>query len=235
MAYALANGLVFANEEDWIGTFYGDTLISESPIAKFVRSADGGKTVTYADGAVLNIAKEGWVAAELPNGMRIAATPSGWETSYRGILVTRAPLSAYQLQGDSRLFGYDADNMAVFLQSKDSIDVVFTSGAEILADTKGIYTLYQGLDVSDAAISSFSLEADNSKHITYADGMPVEERPVAFTELKDFAEAGVCGTAAVICPIGSVHCKDGDIFLPSGMTANTKRRARRTIITKVGP
>ncbi|MCI2104872.1 MAG: branched-chain amino acid aminotransferase [Sphaerochaeta sp.] len=47
--------------------------------------------------------------------------------------------------------------------------------------------------------------------------MPVEERPVKFAELKDFAEAGVCGTAAVICPIGSVHTKDGDILLPSGM------------------
>ena len=205
MAYALANGLVFANEEDWIGTFYGDTLISESPIAKFVRSADGGKTVTYADGAVLNIAKEGWVAAELPNGMRIAATPSGWETSYRGILVTRAPLSAYQLQGDSRLFGYDADNMAVFLQSKDSIDVVFTSGAEILADTKGIYTLYQGLDVSDAAISSFSLEADNSKHITYADGM----KAVVYAD----------GSAEVSLSNGLSYGKDGFTYKGEVITA----------------
>jgi branched-chain amino acid aminotransferase len=47
--------------------------------------------------------------------------------------------------------------------------------------------------------------------------MPVEERPVKFTELKDFAEAGVCGTAAVICPVGSVHGKDGDIMFSSGM------------------
>lgn len=48
-------------------------------------------------------------------------------------------------------------------------------------------------------------------------GMQVEERKVAFEELGDFAEAGVCGTAAVICPIGMVHGKEKDYYLPSGM------------------
>ena len=35
-------------------------------------------------------------------------------------------------------------------------------------------------------------------------GLEVEERPVAKEELKDFAEAGLCGTAAVISPIGKI-------------------------------
>ncbi|MDD7200607.1 MAG: branched chain amino acid aminotransferase, partial [Sphaerochaetaceae bacterium] len=35
--------------------------------------------------------------------------------------------------------------------------------------------------------------------------------------LGDFAEAGVCGTAAVICPIGMVHSERKDIYIPSGM------------------
>ena len=48
-------------------------------------------------------------------------------------------------------------------------------------------------------------------------GMEVEERPVAFTEVKDFAEVGLCGTAAVISPIGSITYKDGVIEVPSGM------------------
>lgn len=48
-------------------------------------------------------------------------------------------------------------------------------------------------------------------------GMQVEERKVAFEELGDFAEAGVCGTAAVICPVGMVHSEKRDVFLPSGM------------------
>jgi branched-chain amino acid aminotransferase len=35
-------------------------------------------------------------------------------------------------------------------------------------------------------------------------GMAVEERPVAATELKDFVECGVCGTAAVLCPVARI-------------------------------
>ena len=35
-------------------------------------------------------------------------------------------------------------------------------------------------------------------------GMDVEERPVALSEIADFEEAGLCGTAAVISPIGTI-------------------------------
>lgn len=48
-------------------------------------------------------------------------------------------------------------------------------------------------------------------------GMKVEERPVRFDEVKDMAEAALCGTAAVLAPVGMIHTKDGDIYLPSGM------------------
>jgi len=48
-------------------------------------------------------------------------------------------------------------------------------------------------------------------------GMKVEQRPVRYDELKDFAECGICGTAAVICPVGKVVSKDGDVCFPSGM------------------
>ena len=48
-------------------------------------------------------------------------------------------------------------------------------------------------------------------------GYKVEHRPVKFTELKDFAEAGLCGTAAVICPVGKVVNHDEVIAFPSGM------------------
>ncbi len=50
-------------------------------------------------------------------------------------------------------------------------------------------------------------------------GMNVECRPVAVEELESFEEAGACGTAAIITPIGEIHdletgktinyCKDG--------------------------
>lgn len=48
-------------------------------------------------------------------------------------------------------------------------------------------------------------------------GMEVEERPVKKEELKDFAEAGLCGTAAVISPVGKIVDHGEEICLPSGM------------------
>ena len=48
-------------------------------------------------------------------------------------------------------------------------------------------------------------------------GLEVEERPIAKDELKDFAEAGLCGTAAVISPIGKIVDHGTEICLPSGM------------------
>lgn len=47
--------------------------------------------------------------------------------------------------------------------------------------------------------------------------MEVEERPVRKDELKDFAECGLCGTAAVISPVGKIVDHGEEICLPSGM------------------
>lgn len=49
-------------------------------------------------------------------------------------------------------------------------------------------------------------------------GLEVEEREVFFDEVKDFAEAGLCGTAAVISPVGKIVNHGEEICLPSGMT-----------------
>ena len=48
-------------------------------------------------------------------------------------------------------------------------------------------------------------------------GMEVEHREVYFDEVKDFAEAGLCGTAAVISPIGKIVDHGKEILIPSGM------------------
>lgn len=48
-------------------------------------------------------------------------------------------------------------------------------------------------------------------------GLEVEEREVYLTELEDFAECGLCGTAAVISPVGMIVNGDKEIALPSGM------------------
>ncbi len=49
-------------------------------------------------------------------------------------------------------------------------------------------------------------------------GLKVEEREVLLSELKDFAEAGLCGTAAVISPVGKIVDHGKEICFPSGMT-----------------
>ena len=48
-------------------------------------------------------------------------------------------------------------------------------------------------------------------------GLEVEERQIAKEELKDFAECGLCGTAAVISPVGKIVDHGEEICLPSGM------------------
>ena len=48
-------------------------------------------------------------------------------------------------------------------------------------------------------------------------GMEVEHREVLFEEVKDFAECGLCGTAAVISPVGKIVDHGKEICFPSGM------------------
>lgn len=48
-------------------------------------------------------------------------------------------------------------------------------------------------------------------------GLKVEHRKVRFDEVKDFAECGLCGTAAVISPVGKIFDHGREIDMPSGM------------------
>ena len=49
-------------------------------------------------------------------------------------------------------------------------------------------------------------------------GLEVEERPIKVSELDSFAECGLCGTAAVISPVGKVVDHGKEICFPAGMT-----------------
>ena len=49
-------------------------------------------------------------------------------------------------------------------------------------------------------------------------GLEAEEREVYFDEVKDMAECGLCGTAAVISPVGKINDHGKEICFPSGMT-----------------
>ena len=48
-------------------------------------------------------------------------------------------------------------------------------------------------------------------------GLEAEEREVYFDEVKDFAECGLCGTAAVISPVGKINDHGKEICFPSGV------------------
>ncbi len=50
-------------------------------------------------------------------------------------------------------------------------------------------------------------------------GMEVEEREVLKSELDTFDECGLCGTAAVISPVGKIVDHGREICFPSGMSA----------------
>ena len=48
-------------------------------------------------------------------------------------------------------------------------------------------------------------------------GLTVEQRPVKLSEIENFAECGLCGTAAVISPVGKINDHGREILFPSGM------------------
>ena len=48
-------------------------------------------------------------------------------------------------------------------------------------------------------------------------GLEVEQSEGYFDEVKDFAECGLCGTAAVISPVGKIYDHGNEICFPSGM------------------
>ena len=63
------------------------------------------------------------------------------------------------------------------------------------------------------SITRRSLEYVAEKYL----GLEVEEREIPLTELPEFDECGLCGTAAVISPVGKIVNGDQVIAFPSGM------------------
>ena len=60
-------------------------------------------------------------------------------------------------------------------------------------------------------------------------GIETEERPIALEEIKEFAECGLCGTAAVISPVesiddhGTVYRFFSDVTEEESVTAKIKK------------
>ena len=89
-----------------------------------------------------------------------------------------------------------------------------TGGANILFITKDNKVV---TPKSDSILPSITRRSHMVVAKEYL-GLEVEERPVHKDELKDFAECGLCGTAAVISPVGKIVDHGTEICLPSGMT-----------------
>ncbi len=106
--------------------------------------------------------------------------------------------------------GYD-ENM--YLDPRTRTKIEETGGANFLFVTK------DGKVVTPK--SSSILPSITRRSLVYVAreylGLEVEEREVLLEELKDFAECGLCGTAAVISPVGKVVDHGKEILLPSGM------------------
>ncbi|MBF1758567.1 MAG: branched-chain amino acid aminotransferase [Veillonella sp.] len=111
---------------------------------------------------------------------------------------------------DAHEKGY-AENM--YLDAATRTHVEETGGANFIFITKDGKLVTPKSDSILPSITRRSLMYVAEHYL----GMKVEHRPVHVDELKDFAEIGLCGTAAVISPVGLIHTKDGDIHVPAGM------------------
>ncbi len=107
--------------------------------------------------------------------------------------------------------GYD-ENM--YLDSATRTKVEETGGANFLFITKEGKVVTPKSDSILPSITRRSLMYVAEHYL----GMEVEQRPVYLDEVKDFAECGLCGTAAVISPVGKIVDHGKEICFPSGMT-----------------
>ena len=48
-------------------------------------------------------------------------------------------------------------------------------------------------------------------------GLKAEERVIPFEEIKTFKEAALCGTAAVLSPVGKIVNHGEEVLIPAGM------------------
>lgn len=112
---------------------------------------------------------------------------------------------------DAHKQGYD-ENM--YLDAGTRTKVEETGGANFLFVTKDGKVVTPKSNSILPSITRRSLVQVAKEYL----GLEAEEREVYLDELKDFAECGLCGTAAVISPVGKVVDHGKEICFSSGMT-----------------
>ena len=111
---------------------------------------------------------------------------------------------------DAHEQGFD-ENM--YLDAATRTKVEETGGANFLFVTKDNKIITPKSNSILPSITRRSLMVVAEKYL----GLEVEQREVYLDEVKDFAECGLCGTAAVISPVGKIVDHGKEICLPSGM------------------
>ena len=106
--------------------------------------------------------------------------------------------------------GYD-ENM--YLDAGTRTNVEETGGANFIFVTKDNKVVTPKSDSILPSITRRSLMHVAKEYLH----LETEEREVPFEEVKEFAECGLCGTAAVISPVGKIVDHGNEIYLPSGM------------------
>ena len=106
--------------------------------------------------------------------------------------------------------GFDEN---IYLDAATRSKIEETGGANILFVTKDNKVVIPKSSSILPSVTRRSLAYVANEYL----GLEVEEREVYFSEVKDFAECGLCGTAAVISPVGKIVDHGKEICLPSGM------------------
>ena len=104
-----------------------------------------------------------------------------------------------------------AENMYLDPATRSKIEE--TGGANILFVTKDGTLVTPKSDSILPSITRRSLMDVAEKYL----GLKVEQREVFFDEVPDFVECGLCGTAAVISPVGKINDHGREIAFASGM------------------
>ena len=107
--------------------------------------------------------------------------------------------------------GFDEN---VFLDPATRTYVEETGGANFLFITKDGEVVTPKSDSILPSITRRSLVYVAEHYL----GLKVTQRPVKLSELSEFAECGLCGTAAVISPVGKIVDHGKEISFPSGMS-----------------
>lgn len=104
-----------------------------------------------------------------------------------------------------------AENM--YLDPATRTKVEETGGANFIFITKDGKFVTPKSDSILPSITRRSLMVVAEKYL----GMKVEQREVTLAEVPEFTECGLCGTAAVISPVGKIVDHGKEIAFPSGM------------------